>query len=922
MPQDNITKQLIINQLTKEQYSELVNTSQLSNSELYVITDDNHYTEAEIITLLSTKQDKLVVGEGVEITEDNIITIDLTNIYTKDELDGKLADKADLVASGYSIIYEDEKLTLKNILGEEISSVIIKSVPKTDDITINFNEQNQIQSIGEITKNGQPKYTWIGTQEEYDIDFESGIIDEYTECLITDTEAEGITPIVQFEAPTKLSDLANDMDFTTNSVVQEIKSELEAKIGEPIDNNNLVHKTGTETINGFKTFTEEITIQNGDTKGRISHKNTTSDTPSITDGYIEFGENTLKYGKESEQGLLYHTSNDIFHSGNLVAGENIAFIEKDGVYTINGQAGGGTGGTTVFVDDETIIKDEQQVITTVGVKSKNDTVLYDWVGTLEEYNSGVANGSIQPNWICWVTDDTINDFDFDKQANTDLSNLSEIGEKHFLNKQQITNCIKEIPQRIKLELSNGALTLKKGSIVTVPNGFESNGTTPKFDYVTVQNDLLFGFLDTQSGEYILECNYDGTSVGWAQLKHAGSGTSTEVTTGHYYRTDLNKIYYQNNTSSTYNAFPLGIVILEAGVPTLKQVFNGIGFIGSTIWLDKDVKLLVGDGRNDDGTLNNLEIKRATLIRVDVANWGNQNDGVLIYTDAFASRDYTFALNFQNIERFTNPTYNQHYKYDEQNNKWYFRNGADSDYKEVRLTFLAKNIELENGIVKSLPNYEAFRAADYQEVVKKSGDTINGSLFIESSNNNYGYIVKNTDYAYDELPSENHSLGTYNIVDKNNTWTTLFGFEKYTDGRNLAKVQVRGVDGTQARMQVWVDKSGNSFCSFPICTAKATTTSSASSSKIAVVVQNYVSGTSWYRIWSDGWIEQGGRATMPTPVTFLKAFSNTNYTVTVTLKDNPAVAAYENITAGSLTKTGFTPSQHVWQHPVIWYACGY
>lgn len=523
--------------------------------------------------------------------------------------------------------------------------------------------------------------------------------------------------------------------------------------------------------------------------------------------------------------------------------------------------------------------------------------------------------------------ESINSAAVTAKKNADVSEniLNDIKNEieNFNKNAQITNCITEIQQRIKLELSNGALTLKKGSIVTVPNGFESDGTTPKFDYVTVQNDLSFGFLDTQSGEYILTCNYAGTSVGWAQLKHAGSGTSTETAVGHYYRTDLNKIYYQNSTSATYNAFPLGIVILEAGVPTLKQVFNGIGFIGSTIWLDKDVKLLVGDGRNDDGTLNNLEIKRATLIRVDVANWGNQNDGVLIYTDAFTSRDYTFALNFQNIERFTNPANSQHYKYDEQNNKWYFRNEADADYKEVRLTFLAKNIELENGIVKSLPNYEAFRAVDYQEVVKKSGDTINGSLFIESSNNNYGYIVKNTDYAYDELPSENHSIGTYNIVDKNDAWTTLFGFEKYTDGRNLAKVQVRGVDGTQARMQVWVDKSGNSFCSFPICTTKATTTSSASSSKIAVVVQNYVSGTSWYRVWSDGWKEQGGYSgSMPATVTLLKAFSNTNYTVQATMFSNNNVANYENVAVSNRTVNGFKIYQHTISNAVSWYACGY
>ena len=83
MPQENTTKQLIINQLTKEKYNELVNTSQLSSSELYVITDDNHYTEAEIIELLATKQDKLIIGEGVNIDDNGIISIDLTKFYTK-----------------------------------------------------------------------------------------------------------------------------------------------------------------------------------------------------------------------------------------------------------------------------------------------------------------------------------------------------------------------------------------------------------------------------------------------------------------------------------------------------------------------------------------------------------------------------------------------------------------------------------------------------------------------------------------------------------------------------------------------------------------------------------------------------------------------------------------------------------------------
>ena len=50
-----------------------------------------------------------------------------------------------------------------------------------------------------------------------------------------------------------------------------------------------------------------------------------------------------------------------------------------------------------------------------------------------------------------------------------------------------------------------------------------------------------------------------------------------------------------------------------------------------------------------------------------------------------------------------------------------------------------------------------------------------------------------------------------------------------------------------------------------------------------VLESYTSGTSWYRIWSDGWCEQGGRIyystqIFSTTINFLKAFIDSNYCV--------------------------------------------
>ena len=53
----------------------------------------------------------------------------------------------------------------------------------------------------------------------------------------------------------------------------------------------------------------------------------------------------------------------------------------------------------------------------------------------------------------------------------------------------------------------------------------------------------------------------------------------------------------------------------------------------------------------------------------------------------------------------------------------------------------------------------------------------------------------------------------------------------------------------------------------------------------ILVKEYVNGANWYRWYSDGWIEQGGRGTSTTDavttITYSKAFSNTNYTIATT-----------------------------------------
>ena len=96
-----------------------------------------------------------------------------------------------------------------------------------------------------------------------------------------------------------------------------------------------------------------------------------------------------------------------------------------------------------------------------------------------------------------------------------------------------------------------------------------------------------------------------------------------------------------------------------------------------------------------------------------------------------------------------------------------------------------------------------------------------------------------------------------------------------------------------------------------------------------IVETYVNGTSWYRVYSDGWCEQGANnQTSDTnggyTVTFLKPFKNTNYNVTgmtVDCAGGTQCVKYTRKSAASISfwttnNTTYSSMQFNWQ------ACGY
>ena len=152
-----------------------------------------------------------------------------------------------------------------------------------------------------------------------------------------------------------------------------------------------------------------------------------------------------------------------------------------------------------------------------------------------------------------------------------------------------------------------------------------------------------------------------------------------------------------------------------------------------------------------------------------------------------------------------------------------------------------------------------------------------------------------------------------------TGTTLY---LNNDGGGNVQIGSGGLNLSNLTASTFISCDANrKLVSASWCTTKGTTSSTASSLHPAVVVTNYRNEDSWYRVWSDDWIEQGGLNSGARTINLLKNFSSSSYCVTACQHQSTQVTAsivqiYERTTnsfkiALSQAGTGYA-----------WYACGY
>lgn len=191
-----------------------------------------------------------------------------------------------------------------------------------------------------------------------------------------------------------------------------------------------------------------------------------------------------------------------------------------------------------------------------------------------------------------------------------------------------TNCITEIPQDINLTLSSGTLTLKAGSKVYVPNGFEQDGTTPHFDVITIANDVsgTISFNGTCTVVYRPSNNI----ISFYSSTVDSSGSTDPSGTATFYNTTQNIMKRFDGSSLTTSgfSFPIArVVTTTSGVQSIVEVSNGFGYIGSTIFALPGVKGLIPNDRNSGGTLKSTAFTLSSVVTTTLSDTAIRTVGV-------------------------------------------------------------------------------------------------------------------------------------------------------------------------------------------------------------------------------------------------------------------------------------------------------
>lgn len=209
----------------------------------------------------------------------------------------------------------------------------------------------------------------------------------------------------------------------------------------------------------------------------------------------------------------------------------------------------------------------------------------------------------------------------DTKANISFDNLVNTAKNIANWSSNITNCLTQIPQDVKLELNDGVLTLKAGSKV-----YNGDGTvyTISTDYTPTQS------LETAANIFVFPVVNDTQIIAIDLISRSlvFSGNVAPTFSGNYaywFDTTTKRVKYTNNAGTSWSedrALPMCLASTTNNkITSIDQIFNGFGYIGSTVFALPGVKGLTPNGRNEDGTLKSIQWMTNTVLTSQI----NPND---------------------------------------------------------------------------------------------------------------------------------------------------------------------------------------------------------------------------------------------------------------------------------------------------------
>lgn len=313
-------------------------------------------------------------------------------------------------------------------------------------------------------------------------------------------------------------------------------------------------------------------------------------------------------------------------------------------------------------------------------------------------------------------------------GNTGLKgDQGEKGPPGDLGTNRISNCISSIPQDIKLELSDGILTLKAGSKVYDGAGNTIDVTNNRpLDTKNSRQDLLF-YKKSNGAIYTL------------QPSRCYSGNSTPSSfPAIWFDTSTKLIKYSPNGTSWEDDLTLPFALITSdstGITSIDKVFNGFGYIGSTAFILPGVKGLAPYGRNEDGSLKNFEIQ-ITGVYTRSITWDCSKGQELFLGNEIGAMNPGLVSTgdlWRYFEKSTEPSspkiYDIWYNPDANIIKRYLKDG----WKDARLVYLGQwfTESISPYRIRELKTRYTFRVADNNDYLALS-DALNKKIQLVSA----------------------------------------------------------------------------------------------------------------------------------------------------------------------------------------------